>query len=297
MRGIDISHHNGWPFDTETAKAYEGSDFVIIKATQGVSYKYVGYFAPAVQKALADGKLVGAYHYAGGNDAIQEADYFVSVITPYLGKVVVALDWEQGQNKAWNKDKNWCKRFVDRVRLKTGLTCFVYTGMDGIPYCQNLANKVPLWFAGYPKDENSWAIPRWPSYYSVSPWTHYTIWQFTCGGNKIDRDITNLKPSDWRKYAGNDTNASDEVTPAGKTLDLVYDTILGKYGNGEARKQMLGTRYYEVQNFINHIVKSDVLTLAEETLSGKFGNGDTRKIVLGDRYTAVQKKVNEILNG
>lgn len=294
MRGIDISHHNGWPFDYYTAKAYEESDFVIIKATQGVSYKYVGYFAPAMQKALADGKLVGAYHYAGGNDPVKEADYFISIVKPYLGKTILALDWEEGQNSAWHKNTTWCSKFVERVKEKTGLTCFLYTGMDGFRDCKNLANKVPLWFVGYPTSNNSWAIPKWPSHYSTKPWTHYDIWQYTSGGNKIDRDITNMTPAKWGTYTVSETASTEPVVDL---LELVIATLQGKYGNGETRKQKLGSRYQEVQTVINHIARTDIKTLAKETIQGMYGNGETRKAVLGDKYTAVQKAVNEILNG
>ena len=34
LKGIDISHHNGWPFNETTEKAYQESDFVVVKATQ-----------------------------------------------------------------------------------------------------------------------------------------------------------------------------------------------------------------------------------------------------------------------
>lgn len=295
MRGIDISHYNGWPFDYYTAKAYEESDFVIVKATQWESkYKYESYFAPAIKKVLADGKLAGAYHYATGKDPIKEADYFLSVVKPYLGQIVLALDWERGQNDAWNKDTKWCSTFVDRVKEKTGLTCFLYTGMDGFKDCKNLANKVPLWFAGYPNNNNSWAIPKWPSHYSTKPWSHYDIWQFTSGGDKIDRNITNMTPTAWGKYT---VSEAEKPAVSGSTLDLVIATMQGKYGNGDARREKLGTRYQEVQTMINHIARTDAKTLAKETMQGLYGNGDIRKAVLGDKYAAVQKIVNETLNG
>ena len=67
----------------------------------------------------------------------------------------------------------------------------------------------------------------------------------------------------------------------------------GKYGNGDARKAALGTRYNEVQNFINHISSASVDTLVSEVKAGKYGNGDTRKTVLGSRYTDVQYKINQ----
>lgn len=470
MRGIDISHHNGWPFNSITSKAYADSDFVVIKATQGTSYKYTDYFTKAINKTLNDGKLGGAYHYAGGGDAVKEADYFISIVKPYINKIMLALDWEHNQNTAWNNTE-WAKKFVDRVKEKTGVTCFLYANMDGIQKCKNLANQCPLWFAGYPKNDNSWSIPKWPSHYSTKPWTHYDIWQYTSGGETVDRNVSNLTTSDWIKYAGGkvevptktgtDVTAQDiikimvswigiskkngthkvlidlynsykplprnykvtyndswcavtvsdayikakavnliggiecsvqkfidifkkkgiwqedgRVTPkpgwpicynwddktqpndgwadhigivekvengyitviegnmsgvvgrrrikvgdgrirgyampkyaTAKTetpkkdtsrdylLKLTVDTLQGKYGTGNTRKEKLGVYYADVQNIINHVAKATTTELAKEVINGVYSNGDTRKIILGDRYAAVQKKVNELSRG
>lgn len=69
--------------------------------------------------------------------------------------------------------------------------------------------------------------------------------------------------------------------PNGSVLDLVYGVMTGKYGNGDARKAALGSRYNEVQSEINHIQEASAETLAVETKAGRYGNGDVRKAVLG----------------
>ena len=66
----------------------------------------------------------------------------------------------------------------------------------------------------------------------------------------------------------------------------------GKYGAGQDRKNALGTRYQEVQDFINHIASASTDTLVAEVMQGKYGNGETRKTVLGGRYKAVQDKID-----
>jgi LysM repeat protein len=68
--------------------------------------------------------------------------------------------------------------------------------------------------------------------------------------------------------------------------------MIGRYGAGDARKAALGSRYDEVQGFIDHIYDATAYDLATEVLAGKYGNGDTRKIVLGSRYNEVQSIVN-----
>lgn len=68
--------------------------------------------------------------------------------------------------------------------------------------------------------------------------------------------------------------------------------MIGRYGAGDARKAALGSRYDEVQNFIDHIYENMAYDLATEVLAGKYGNGDTRRTVLGGRYDEVQAIVN-----
>ena len=80
--------------------------------------------------------------------------------------------------------------------------------------------------------------------------------------------------------------------PTGSTLDLAVGVMQGKYGNGDARKSALGSRYDEVMGMINHIASASTQTLVNEVMAGKYGNGDTRKIVLGSKYQAVQDAIN-----
>ncbi|MDK7734839.1 hypothetical protein QP568_11160, partial [Propionimicrobium lymphophilum] len=66
-------------------------------------------------------------------------------------------------------------------------------------------------------------------------------------------------------------------------------------GNGEARRQALGSRYQAVQDRVNQILEansssaaSDIDRLAHEVINGKYGNGEARRQALGSRYQAVQ---------
>ena len=202
MKGIDVSRYNGWPFSNITATAYKESDFVIVKASQGSFYKYTDYFKKVADKVLKDKKLLGAYHYADGTDAIKEADYFVSVVKPYLGKILLVLDWQTsqggGKNYSW-ENTTYAKKFMDRVYEKTGIKCLLYTGMMGISHCQNCYPTYKLWFAAYPTNLNSWTVPSWPSKYKTAPWPSYDIWQFTSSAGSLDRNTSKLTKSDWNK--------------------------------------------------------------------------------------------------
>ena len=80
-------------------------------------------------------------------------------------------------------------------------------------------------------------------------------------------------------------------------FQLAREVLNGVYGNGDARRAALGSRYDEVQNVVNLLVQvpnKSVDELAHEVLAGVYGNGDDRKYALGDRYDEVQRRVNEI---
>lgn len=277
MQGLDLSHYDGWPYKATTEEAYKGADFVIVKASQGTSYKkYEDYFNKAIDRALADGKLIGAYHYAAGNVPENEADYFVSRVTPYLGKIVLALDWESGMNKAWG-NKEWCKRFVDRVKKKTGLVCVLYTGMDGVKQCANLGNVVPLWFAAYPKNENSWKVPAWPSRYKTAPWAGYTIWQFTSGNDTVDRNTTWMTPDDWAALA---YDPADKEPFHGEMPNMPRR---GYYREGDGYIVLTGTRpsIKRIQAIVNW------LTGAGLTKDGKYGPKTAAAVATAQRLLGV----------
>ena len=95
-----------------------------------------------------------------------------------------------------------------------------------------------------------------------------------------------------------------------KSVDeLAKEVIAGKYGNGEDRKNALGSRYNEVQARVNEILNGnkpsqpstpsvDILTLVKKTIRGDYGNGSARRNALGSNYDEVQKQVNlNIKNG
>ena len=97
------------------------------------------------------------------------------------------------------------------------------------------------------------------------------------------------------------------AAPDGTVADLARRVIAGEFGNGEARRAALGSRYSEVQAEVNRILDGgssataqqagpDVDTLARAVIRGDYGNGAERKRRLGSLYGAVQARVNEMLS-
>lgn len=100
--------------------------------------------------------------------------------------------------------------------------------------------------------------------------------------------------------------ATEKVTPSKDDIETLAKRVLkGEFGNGDARKKALGSKYEKVQAKVNEIlygttIKSSksINTLAKEVIAGKWGNGQERKDRLskaGYDYNKVQKEVNKIL--
>lgn len=290
MKGIDISN---WQNGIDVSKV--PSDFVIVKATEG-NYYISEDFERQTKQVIQCGKCLGFYHYANGGDAKEEANFFVNNIKDYIGKGILVLDWESGSNPLFGKDDlNWCKTWCSQVENKTGVKPFIYIQQSAM---HKVGNDYPLWVAQY-ADNN-------PTGYQDNPWNEESykchIRQYSSSGRldgyngNLDLNKAYMTKEEWNKFAGKKEQPKPTpkpVTPSGTTLELVVRTLQGAFGNGDVRKTKLGTRYNEVQNFINHIATAGVDRLVNEVMQGKYGNGETRKIILGSRYNEVQNAINK----
>ena len=84
------------------------------------------------------------------------------------------------------------------------------------------------------------------------------------------------------------------MTPSGSTLDLVYHIVTNNI-NGDARRDYCGSRYDEVQDFINDAHDASASTLAEWIKAGKYGNNPVRETVIeacGGKYQEAQDIIN-----
>ena len=200
LRGIDVSGYQalGATYSHPNVEtAYSGSDFVIAKATQGTQ-PMNRYMTAQLQRALADGKLIGVYHYAEGGSPVAEADAFVACVSAYIGKALLCLDWENGDNDAWGSTV-WARQFVDRVYAKTGIYPVVYTypaGRSQVAYCADVSR---LWIAGYPDNRFSWNLPE--MIYNTGTWSDWTIWQYSSAGGTVDLDVAKLTYAEWEQLA------------------------------------------------------------------------------------------------
>lgn len=329
LHGIDIA---SWQTGIDLSKV--PGDFVIAKATGGYGYKNPD-FQRQIEQAISAGKCVGAYHFAWdegytGATPEKEAQWFLDVVQPFLGKIVLALDWEAEAKKL---GPAWAKRWLDYVKNKTGVTPLFYSYQSEASQKKwaDVAKVYPLWMAQY-------AISTDPSYnkgytpvrgYLTNPpgaktcgkWgKNITIRQYTSMGylegwtSRLDLNLAYMDRADWDKLCGK--TIEPEKPTAKPTVDELAQQVLDrKWGNGTERKRRLeaaGYNYEEVQKRVNELVAkmstgepttpptteeltaAEIDALANAVIRGDYGNGTTRKRKLGSKYEAVQRRVNEI---
>ena len=298
LNGIDVSN---WQNGINLAAV--PADFVICKATQGNSYVSPD-CVRQVEQGAAAGKLIGTYHYISGSGAVAEADFYLNNIKNWIGKYMMCLDWESNQNSQWGNE-SYLKQVAQRIIERTGIHPVIYVQQSRLSAVKAIADELNcgLWVAQYANMDQTG--------YQATPWNEgaYTcaIRQYSSAGRlsgysgNLDLNKFYGDRNAWLKYCnpdgahedtGGSTTPSQPASPTGSMLDLVVGVMQGEYGNGDARKAALGSRYDEVQDMINHISSASASTLASEVKSGKYGNGETRKIALGSRYDEVQKIVN-----
>jgi hypothetical protein len=111
----------------------------------------------------------------------------------------------------------------------------------------------------------------------------------------------------YDQMTGNPTPAPKPApapTPA-VNIDALADAVIrGEYGNGNERRQRLGSNYEAVQRRVNEKLgltpapapAVDIEALADAVIRGEYGNGAERRARLGANYDAVQRRVNEKLS-
>ena len=204
LNGIDIS---SWQDDL-VVSAMGSCDFVIVKATGGAGYSNEC-FRRHADETLAAGKLLGCYHYARDRgyegSAEAEADHFIATFKPYVGKAIPFLDWEAD---ALNLGPSWAKKWLDRVKAKTGVTPGIYTSKS-VLFSYDwaaVAKTCPLWVAQYPNyEETGFLSEPWTDGWDFGAWDSPLIFQYTGTGRipgyggHLDLDLFYGTKDDWRR--------------------------------------------------------------------------------------------------
>ena len=183
LEGIDVSQWQGtinWPLVAGAGKA-----FAIIKATQGRTFNDPTY-ATNHAGAKAAGLWTGAYHFAEpdatANDAIAEADHFVSIINLGARDLIPALDLEQSGGLSVAALQAWVIAWMGEVTAKIGIRPMIYTSPNF--WTVYMGNTTVLADAGY---KTLW-IAHWGVTSPTIPANNWgghgwTFWQYTSSGS------------------------------------------------------------------------------------------------------------------
>lgn len=172
-RGIDVSTYQG-DINWAQVKA-DGIDFAFIKATQGRSVSNSSLrnftdskFAQNIVNANRWGIRIGVYHYLTAwnvSEAMQEAEYFLSVIAPYRYFIDLwaAVDVEDSRSP---KDKTLMAQIVNtfcsRVEAE-GYRPMVYTNPDWLTNKLGNVSHWDLWLALWRNKANVPTADKYPN--------------------------------------------------------------------------------------------------------------------------------------
>ena len=176
-RGIDVSTYQG-DINWAQVKA-DGIDFAFIKASQGRSVSNPSLrnftdskFAQNIVNANRRGIRVGVYHYLTAwnvTEAMQEAEYFLSVIAPYRSIIDLwaAVDVEDSRSP---QDKTLMSQvvntFCSRVEAE-GYRPMVYTNPDWLKNKLGNVSHWDLWLALWRNKAN---VPNAEKYPNLRVW-------------------------------------------------------------------------------------------------------------------------------
>lgn len=206
MRGVDVSN---WQCDIDTYAL--DADFVVAGATWGVGgfdnmclINGVNQAANyQLGRASASGKSIGVYHYAMGRDARMEADFFVNNVKGYVGRAVLALDWEAQDNPQFGNGA-WIDAWVRRVYERTYVWPVIYLQASALGQLSGYVREhCGVWVAQYASN----VVTGWQS----RPWNYglygEAMRQYTSNGyvngyvGRLDLNYFRGERWQWDAYA------------------------------------------------------------------------------------------------
>ncbi len=298
---IDVSTHNGvinWE------KAKNNIDGAIIRCGFGmdIASQDDAQYKRNVEECIRLNIPFGVYLYSYANTiekAKSEAEHVLRLVKDYKDKIKLHIWYDIEDKIQGNLDKNILTNIIATFCNKiaeNALSVGIYANNNWLrnKIDKSIQDKYLIWSAGYGNNDGQ--------AHEEAKYNHNNVicWQYSSNGNLdgVGRCDVNYY---YKEIAKNET-----VQTTKSILDLANETIQGKYGVGETRKQALGSLYDEVQAKVNEILLGKKVTvsrksneeIANEIIAGKWGNNPSRKEKLqnaGYDYNAIQKIVNKKL--
>ena len=183
--GIDVS---GWQGKINYKEVKEaGIEIVYMKSSEGTSY-VDSHFNENYENAKANGLKVGFYHYVdarNAKDAVEEAKFFVSVISGKVPDCKLAMDFENFGNLTYEEINEIGITFMKTVENLSKKEMIIYSdAYNALKVFDGELLKYPLWVAQYDVEKPE------PNY----KWNTWAGWQYTDVGEvygintHVDRD-------------------------------------------------------------------------------------------------------------
>ena len=209
---IDISHHQ--TLHSATDIKGDGIQFALLKATEGCDYtdpRYIAYRS-ALENA---GICCGAYHFGTGSDAAQQAVDFLNATKTLEAPSLLALDFESNPSRT-TMTVPQANTFVKTIYERTGRYPGLYVSTETIKklrdWHQNATEHLYrcwLWVAQWGDEPNAAAI---------SPWSHWTLWQYTDGGHgREPHAVSGIGTCDRDKFYGTEDQFQAFIKPRPNT--------------------------------------------------------------------------------
>lgn len=262
-------------------------DFVLSKATEGVSYVSPD-CARQVEQVRARKKRFGVYHYINGSGAKAEAKFFIDNITNWIGKGVLALDYEEHGNSIYGRSnaENYLYELGREVmNLTGGIIPMLYGSQKDYDLLDRVTKRLNAgkWIAQYANYN--------PTGYQATPWNEgayaCAIRQYTSAGRldgyngNLDLDKFYGDEAAWDAYAT--AKAAGSVSDSTPSPSYEILAIDGSCGPATIRRwqQVMGTT---VDGFISGQLLPDEVTYRRPNLPtscvtyGGYGSELIRKV-------------------
>ena len=272
---IDVSHHQG---SINWSKVKGNVDAAILRLGYGTDKLTHDdrYFEENYQECKRNGIPVGVYLYSYATDIAKAESEAAHALRLLQGKEIEGHVWfDSEQDGTQNVARSCAASFCEIIKA-AGFRPGIYASM--------------YWFNTYMKDFDYY--DKWVARYSVNAPSvsgAAILWQYSSDGtvdgisSRVDmnKELTNAIAEELKDdFAG--------MT----TVDILFHTLEGKYGEGDIRRKVLGGRYEEIQKLINRIANATAEELARDTWHGNYGAGDIRAFILGSRYEEVMAVIN-----
>ena len=266
MFGIDVSEHNGiinWDLvKSQVNFAILRLGWIGNKDNHTLDKQFEKNYAECKRLGIPAGVYV--YCYCNSEETAKAgANWTMKMLQGKNIELPIYIDMEDDTIKCCGRDKltNICIAF-NTVIEQAGLWAGVYANEN---WFNNYLNKEELkrrytcWIASYKNGVDCYKGA-------------YDIWQNSSSGkiNGINGKVdTNYMYRDLISQIGNKTTSEPQITKS--IVDLAQEVIARKWGDGEVRKQALGSLYNEVQAKVDEILKAKntIYTVKSgDTLSG-----------------------------